>query len=155
MSEFTPINTQEELNAIIADRIKRAEEAAKKPYADYEDLKKKVDAYEKTIGELNDKIKGYETANTENGTALKDLQDKVKSYETQAVKIRIAHEVGIPYDLAERLTGDSEDAIKADAENLKKYMAKPVEAPIGAAEPETRVSDEDAALLKAVNDLTR
>ena len=155
MSEFKPIESQEELNAVIADRIKRAEEAAKKPYADYEDLKKKVDAYEKTIGELNDKIKGYETANTENGTALKDLQDKVKSYETQAVKIRIAHEVGIPYDLAERLTGDSEDAIKADAENLKKYMAKPVEAPIGAAEPETHVSDEDAALMKVVNDLGR
>lgn len=153
MDEFKPIETQEALNAIIADRIERAKEAAVKPYADYEDIKAKVDAYEKTIGDLNNKIKGYESEKETNGTTLKELQDKVKAYETKAVKVRIAHEVGIPYELADKLSGDSEDAIKADAETFAKYMAKPAEAPLGEVEPEVHMDDVDAAYDRVIKDL--
>ena len=153
--EFKPINSQEELNTIIADRIRRAEEAAKKPYADYDSLKTKTESYEKTIADLNDKIKGYEDEKAKSGTQVQELQDKIKSYETKATKIKIAHEVGIPYDIAERLTGDSEDDIRKDAENMARFIAQPQEAPLGNPEPAAATDDTDAALLRVVHDLER
>ena len=57
---FEPINTQEEFDTAIADRINRAKEAVRKEYADYEQLKERVTDYEKSIGEAKDKITGYE-----------------------------------------------------------------------------------------------
>lgn len=154
--EFKPINTQEELNAVIADRIKRAEEKAKEPFADYDDIKKQKEAYEQTITDLNAKIKNYESDNDKNGTTLKELQDKVAKYEKQAVKIRVAHEVGLPFDLAERLNGDDEDAIKKDAENIVKYLAPKAEAPLGEPEPlQSDMDDEDKALMGVIKSLER
>lgn len=153
--EFKAITTQEELNAIIADRIERAKEAAVKPYADYDDVKAKADAYEKTIGELNDKIKGYESDKSTDGTRLQELEDKVKNYETKAVKVRVAHEMGIPFELADKLSGSTEEEIKADAETFSKYMAKPVEAPLGEPEPVIAGNETEAALKKVVSDLSR
>ena len=153
--EFKPITTQEELNAVIADRIKRAEEAARKPYADYEKIKTQNADYEKTITDLNDKIKGYETKETENGNTVQELQDKIKKYETDAVKIRVSQEVGLPYELAGKLTGETEDEIKKDAELFSKYLTPRTEAPIGEPEPTIKGSDEDAALRKVVSDLER
>ena len=39
MSDFTPIETQEQLDKVIGERIRRAEQKAAEKYADYEDLK--------------------------------------------------------------------------------------------------------------------
>ena len=40
MSDFTPIESQEQLNAIIGERISRAEQKAAEKYSDYDDVKK-------------------------------------------------------------------------------------------------------------------
>ena len=41
MAEFTPIETQEQLDKIIGERIARAKQSAAEKYADYEDIKAK------------------------------------------------------------------------------------------------------------------
>lgn len=123
MSEtFKPINSQEELNAVIKDRLERAEKNYQEKYADYDSIKakngtleSKIEELEKSISDNNTKIADFEKA-----IAQKDLT--LKSYESQSVKQRIAHEMGLPYEMADRLTGDNEEAIKKDAEALFKVI---------------------------------
>lgn len=45
--------------------------------------------------------------------------------------MRIAHENGIPYELANKLSGDTEEAIKKDAETFAKFIGKKQTAPLG------------------------
>ena len=83
------------------------------------------------------------------------MNGKLKAFETAALKSRIAHEAGLPYDLAGRLTGDTEEAIKADAEKLSALFksAKPKE-PLKDTEPQN-VGGIDAAykqLLKQIDE---
>lgn len=118
MEEFKPITTQDEFDAVIGERLKRERETLAKKYGDYDDLKNKVADYEKQIGQMTraaedsaKKYAGYEKD-------LADLQAKVKGYETASVKTRIAHETGLPYELAERLRGEEEADIRKDAEAL-------------------------------------
>lgn len=86
---FEPITTQEAFEAAVADRLA--------PYADYNDLKAQNEALAGQVAELN---------------------TRCQTYETDALKTRVAHEVGLPFDLAGRLTGSKEEDIRKDAQNL-------------------------------------
>lgn len=136
MSDFQIIETQEQLDKVIGERIKRAEQKATEKYADYEDLKTQNAGYVTQIAQLQsqlqaqtDKITGYEAD-------VADLTGKVHAYETASVKTKVALELGLPYQMASRLTGDDEKAIRADAEAMKQLIGAQVPpAPIGNPEP--------------------
>ena len=73
----------------------------------------------------------------------------MKGYETSSVKMRIAHENGIPYELAGRLSGDNEEAIKKDAESMSKFLkASGRRVPLASTEPEDGVDGKRAAIKK-------
>ena len=153
MSEFKVIETQEQLDAIIKDRIARAEAKAVEKYADYEDIKAKSADKDKQIAALSTKLEEQNTKKGEYDKQISELTAKVKEYEASSVKTRIAHEVGLPYELAKKLEGDNEEAIRADAENLAKLI-KPPAAPIGSNEPVTQAANPtDAALMSMLNNL--
>lgn len=125
MPEFKPIETQEALDAIIKDRIERAkktaaDEAVKKyeGWISPEDAKKSTDR----ITELTDKLK-------ESETKIADLTTKNSAYEISSVKMKVAHEVGLPYELADRLTGTTEEDIRKDADALAKFAVHPQATP--------------------------
>lgn len=94
--EFTPITTQEAFDAAVADRLA--------PYADYDEIKAQNTTYAGQIEQLNGRI---------------------KAYETNELKTRVAHETGIPFDLAQRLTGTTEAEIRKDAQSLAKLLKPP------------------------------
>lgn len=148
MAEFAPITTQEQFDAAIGERLKRERETIAKKYGDYDELKNKVADYEKQIGQMNkaadDAAKKYAGYDKD----LADLQDKVKGYETASVKTRIAHEVGLPYELAGRLSGEDEAAIRKDAEALSKLLGgqKHKTSPLRDSEP---AGDGKAAAMRA------
>ena len=119
MAEFTPITTQEDFDKAIGERLKRERETVKKEYAGYlspEDEKKKYEGYLAPAAE-KEKYKGYLTPEE-----AAEKEKAIKGYEANSVKMRIAHEVGIPYELADRLTGENEEALRKDAEGLIKIM---------------------------------
>ena len=151
MSDFKVIETQEQLDAIIGERVKRAErraeERAAEKYSDYEDLKTKTQTYEKQIADLSEQIKGGETKQAEFTKQIEELTGKVHQYETASVKTKIALETGLPYQLAEKLTGDDEEAIREDAKKLAEFVAKPA-APMGSMEPDgSNNNPKDVALM--------
>jgi septal ring factor EnvC (AmiA/AmiB activator) len=122
MSEFKSIETQEELDRIIQDRLSRQKESIEKQYADYETLKAekqeletKAAALQATIEETSNSAKTHEQT-------LADLNAKIAGYETANLRTRIALQSGLPFDLADRLVGTDEDSIKADAERLALFV---------------------------------
>ena len=139
MSDFTPIETQEQLNAIIGERISRAEQKAAEKYADYDDLKKQNTEFQHQLQAQTEKIKGHKAE-------IDSLNAKVQSYESSSLKTRIALETGLPYKMAERLTGDSEEAIRADAEMMLNLMGSKKEvAPVASNEPVITKDSKDNA----------
>ena len=156
MSDFTPITTQEQFDAAIGERLKRERETVAKKYGDYDDLKGKVADYERQIGDLT--REAAEKAKTYAGyeSTLAELNAKVKGYETSSVKMRIAHELGIPYELADRLSGDNEGDIRRDAESLSKILARPNNqpAPLRSHEPAGGGDSKTAALRALTTQLT-
>lgn len=118
MSDFTPIETQEQLDRVIGERIRRAEAKAVEPYADYDDLKNQVASLTEQLNKQTETINGHKTV-------VDDLNAKLHQYETASVKTAVALELGIPYQMASRLTGDDEAAIRKDAEAMAKLINPP------------------------------
>lgn len=153
--EFKPIETQEQLDAIIGERIARAEKNADKKYADYEDLKKANADYERQITDLTSQLKAKDETITGSESTLTELQARIKQYEMASVKTRIAHEVGLPYELADKLSGDDEEAIRADAQNMVGFIKPKQVAPMGGAEPVDSGDPHKAAMQNLLKNIER
>lgn len=117
--EFTPINTQEEFDERLRSRLERERNSIRKEleqkYADYESIKTSLAESTQQLTDTQSKISGFESQ-------IGELNNKVKKYETDSVKTRIGLENGLPMELISRISGDTEDEIKADAEKLAKLM---------------------------------
>lgn len=155
MSEFKAIETQEELDKIIKDRLSRntktvTDEVTKKyeGFISPDDAAKQKKTLEDKITELNTKLK-------EKDTSIADLTAKNAAYETASVKAKIAREYGIPAELADRLSGNNEEEFKKDAENLVKFVQKEQPAPLYNGEHSSSASSTDAALLSVLEALDK
>lgn len=147
MSEFKIIETQEQLDSIIADRLARGRESVRKEYEgfispeDFEEktkeLTQQIETANATIGELTEKNNSL-TGDIESlNKDIADRDSKISKYEADSVKNRIANEYGIPFEFADRLAGSTPEEIKADAEKMASYFAKgaPISTPKAAPEP--------------------
>lgn len=151
---FTVIETQEQLDQVIGDRIKRAEAKAAEKYADYESLKTQNASYATQISQLNEQLQKQTETITGNKTTIEDLTNKVHKYETDSVKTAVALEMGLPYQMAGRLAGNNEEEIRADAEAMAKLIGSPKPAaPLGSSEP-VNTNTPDAAWSKFAAQLT-
>ncbi len=125
MSDFKAITTQEEFDAAIGERIKRERETLAKKYEGYISPEKLAEKEKESAASMEELTKKLEKLTKDAAThekTVNELNAKIKGYESDSVKTRIAHEVGLPYELASRLSGDDEDAIRKDAEGLSKLM---------------------------------
>lgn len=122
MAEFKPINTQEEFDAAIKDRIERAERSVEQKYADYGKLKDQITKLEDEKKALETRISGFDQEKADVQKKLDEALQKTKDLEKDALKTNAAIEAGLPLDLRNRLTGETAEAIKADAENLVKIV---------------------------------
>ena len=169
MSDFTPINTQEEFDAAISSRLKRERESLTKSitqkfaddgYMSPDDAAKLKAGYDKQIGELNAAI---EAASKKAAAYDKDIAEKdatIKRYETASVKARVAHETGLPYELSGRLSGETEEEIRKDAESFVKLFgqSRRMSDPVGTNEPagqQSKQASETAAYKALLSGLTK
>lgn len=151
MSEnFEPITTQEQLDGIIKERLKRDRETQSKRYEGWispEDHQKAVDAANKAFAD-------YKTAHAGDEKTIADLTAANKAYETAALKNRVAHEVGLSYEWIPRISGDDEEAIRADAESLKQLVGTQTAPPLPMKSTETDPVDTKNAQFRSIlNDL--
>lgn len=144
MSEFKAITTQEELDSIIGERLKRQKESISKQYTDYEDLKTKNVDLEKELTELKKSLESSTSSKTELEKQIEELTGKVKAHDLSSLKIKYALENGIPYNLAGRISGDDEESIKADAQSLSDFFKSQTQPP-PLKNTETNTKGEDVA----------
>lgn len=113
-AQETKTFTQEELNAIVSDRVKREREK----HADYAELKEKADKLDK----LEEASKSEIQKVTERAERLQQELDAIRQAEAiREIKAKVAKETGIPENL---LTGSTEEECKAQAEAILAF-AKP------------------------------
>ena len=122
MAEFQAITTQEELNRIVEGRLER--ERAK--YANYEAYKADSEAYAAFKGkDYEGQIKGLSDDLAKARGELGTMTKRAETAERSLLRSRVAREAGLPAELADRLAGEDEKALKADAEALSKLIGKP------------------------------
>ena len=147
MSENTTF-TQEELNKIVSERIKRAQ-------AKTEELENRVKLLEEERAGLLSTIEANNHLLIEKDGLISakeaefaELQKVSDEYKASQLKAQIAVRNGLPYDLAERLQGSDEESLQADAERLSAFVKqKQVVAPMKSNEPEV---DSSTASMRQV-----
>lgn len=152
MSEFKAIETQEDFDAAIKARLDRNTKTVT------DEVKKSFEGYlsPDEAKKLTEQVEALTKQLAERDGSIADLTAKNKQYETASVKARIAHEKGLPYELAERLSGETEQDIAADAEKLAQFVSsqKPA-APLYAPQGGTgAASGTDAALMAMLGELS-
>lgn len=115
---------------------------------DYDEIKEENEQLKQRIGELEgtvEELKGYKDQLTEKDNLIKE-------YELKNVKYRIAVEAGIPLALADRLSGETEEEIKADAEKLAGFVNQKPTLPLKLTEPQ-KTDPKEQAYAKMLENL--
>lgn len=133
-NQFKPINTQEEFDALISQRLQRERDSISKQYADYEEIKAKLSEIENENSNLKNQVNDFTNKHATSESTINELNSKIKSYETDSAKTRIALEMGLPYDLAQRLKGENEEDLRKDAEMLYRMIGNNKPAPFASNE---------------------
>lgn len=125
--EFTPIATQEEFEARVKD-----------VYGDVKDLQTQINTL------TTERDTGAET--------ITKLQGQVKAYEVTALKQRIAADNGIPAHMADRIHGETEKDIMADAKTMAGQLRE-VKGPPPQYNAEAQSDNQKAALRTMLQNL--
>lgn len=107
--EFTPITSQDDLNRLIGERVKRATSR----FADYADLKAKADQF--------DAIEKASQTDAERAAArIQELESELNNTRRDSLRLKIASEHGITDadDIDLFLTGTDEETLTKQAKRL-------------------------------------
>lgn len=138
MAEFEPITTQEQLDSIIGDRLKRDRETRAKKYEGWVS----PEDHQSALDTLTRDLDAQKAANAQ-------LTAANRQYQAASVKSRIADEIGLDRRLVGRLNGETEDDIRKDAQALKEiFHAAKAPAPLG--DPEPPIPNQQTAGLKKI-----
>lgn len=117
---FKVIETQEELDRIITERLER-ERAKYNGFMSAEDVQKMKDTYEASVKADNEKYSALEKEK-------EDLMAKVKGYEVGTLKTKVALANGLPIGVTDYLKGETEEELTESAKALSS-MFTPKEDP--------------------------
>ena len=153
MSDFKVIETQEQLDALIGERIKRAKESAEKKYEGWtspDDLKAITEGHSSKLEELNNSLKVANEKIANHDKEIADRDGRIAKYELDSVKTRACVEYGIPLEMAGRLQGANEEEIMKDASALSSYVGVKTAPPMR--NPEAKIEEDGVmAAFKKLN----
>lgn len=142
--------TQEEVNKLVGQARMEGKEAGRKEFEGFAS----PDEVAKQIASLNDQLKTLTDEKTALEAQLSESAGKIAKYEIDSVKTRVARELGLSYEAAEFLKGDTEEAIRESGEALKGIVGKAFTPPAFNADPAPKEeSKEVEGWRKMANDL--
>ena len=156
---FQEIKTQEEFDEAIKERLTREREKYSKEIerltSENKEKGETISQLQQTKTDLEGKNKDLTEKQNQHEAELKERDDKIKGYETDSAKKRIAREAGLPEEMAGRLSGETEEEMKKDAETLAplfKVTEPQPNSPMGKTEPAGNDNKQDAkdAALKSM-----
>lgn len=121
MADFKAIETQEELDKIIGERLKRERKQVEDEFT--EKLAALAEENKALKSEVAEAKVGLDRAG-EKDKEIEALKGQVAGYERSELKRKVALDHDIPYKLAERIRGESEEEMIEDAKSLAAYFAK-------------------------------
>lgn len=107
--------SQDQVNKFVADERRKLEAKAKA------DAQKAAQDAEQAALEKNAEFQKLYEAEKQKVAAL---EQQVKQLHIQALRAKIGIEVGLPPEISDRLQGDTEEEVRADAEKLKAVLPK-------------------------------
>lgn len=138
--EFKAPQTQDDLDRIIADRIRRVENK----YKDYDDLKERASKYDDLEAEKGSDVEKATRRYEQAEKTLADLQASIAKRDRDDLVRDIGEELGLPPKLRGRVQGDDEKAIRADIAELLEGMpavkSAPAGPPVNAPKEKTKLS---------------
>ena len=160
---FKAIESQEELDRIIKERLSRERETTLKERLsrERETTQKRYEGWvspedhAKAIAEANKSFDDYKKAHEGDEQTIADLTAKNKAYETASLKSRIAHEVGLSYEWISRIGGDDEKSIRADAESLKKLVGNGQTVVLPTKNTEANENTKDSTYKQVLNSIQK
>lgn len=148
-----PITTQEELDAVIGERLKRERETTAKKYEGWLDpkgLQALKDTHAAELQKLQDAA-----AESQKTIEAKDKEIQAGlAYKTELEKTQIALAVGLPVKYASRLVGANADEWKADAETMAKDFAPRQVSPMGSKDSAPKGDNMSTAWSKLAKEVT-
>ena len=138
---------KEVIDKVMAEHGKTINEVKPK---DYDEIKSAKEKLEKQVKDLNRTLTATNEKYADYDKNIEELNGKIKEYELKNLKYRIANESGIPLELASKLTGETEEDLKKDAETLSSFIRKPT-LPLKHTEP--NVDDKSAPYKEILSNL--
>lgn len=131
--------SQADLDRLVKERLERE----RKKFADYDELKKAKDELEelkkKDLSELERERQEKEAIKAEKAR----VDAEIAALKVEGLKSRLVLAAGLPLELVDRVRGTTEEEIKADIEQVKKFL-KPTS--VGApTNPGTQKDESDEA----------
>lgn len=126
MSDFKVIETQEEFDKMIQKRLEQKEREVSERFKDYlspEEVAKIRSEYDGKIKVANDSLKAERDKSLEHSKIVSELENRAKTAESKWLKGKVAMEKGIPFALADRLIGETEEELLKDAESVSSLLA--------------------------------
>ena len=154
MADFTVIETQEQFDAAIKDRLGREKAKFAEQLAGYDETKAKLSDAEKQIADLTEALTAANEKASGFNEQIAERDKKIADYATRAAKTQIAHEMGLSFDAIDFLKGETEDDIRKSAESLKNLVGVQKVAPL-ASNDGANLDPKEAALRGMLQDLTR
>lgn len=154
MDDFKVIETQEDFDKAIQKRLAQKDRELAEQYKDFlspdkvealkEEHKKEIADLNKALKEANEKIAGHDQI-------VSELTTRAMTAESDLLKSRIAHESGVPFELAGRLVGQNEDELKADAEKFASFLAPKSAPPLHTSDTPDNSNAGFAGMLSQIN----
>ena len=139
---------KEAIDKVMAEHGKAVQ--AVKPAEGHEQLKEELATLQKQLDDANSTLESERTTLQEQ---IQTLEKESNTYKTNDMKLRIALENNIPYELANKLSDEDEESLRQDAQTLANYIAKPeTVAPLKDVEP-TAVDSETESYKNILNNL--
>lgn len=151
--EFQAITSQEQLDNVIGERLKRQKDQFEEKLKEYDSLKEENSKLQNELESKNQVIEENKKENSIKNEDYENLEKELNSLKLQQLKQKIAINNGIPLDLANRLSGDNEESLLEDAKTLSQFVnANNVQQPLKSVE-DTNVNDEDLAYKQLLDQL--
>lgn len=143
MSEFKVIESQEQLEEVLKERLEQQKRVLTKGYEGYkspDEVEEMTKGFEKQLAELQSK----------SDQTKADLEEQVRQANAGAeaarmenLRMKVASEYGIPAELAQRINGTDEESIRADAKVFAQFTTSTA-TPKAAPEPPVGDSTDEA-----------
>lgn len=121
MSDFKVIDSQEEFDLRIKDRLQRKEEQVRN---ELDEVINNLKAENENLKSENSELMTNIEKAKEKDTEIENLRGQIQGYEKSELRRKVALDNNIPYKLAERIKGDTEEDMIKDAKNLSTYFGE-------------------------------